>query len=430
MAGCVDDAGFGVLAADVLERLRRAGTARPSDAEMEAMSKQTTDLLGQTAFSDLALRAFTDEEGPAAGIELLETIVRSVRSHGVVGWLFRMVWAAHTSLIEADDRQWSQSEQEVTALFSYLDSLNAMAAWVLLRWARDTRRAAAWATLLLAGQYPDALDAMRAEADIATGPADADDAGTGDGTADGDIAGSDGVAGTGDGDGTGVGERAGERDRNHDGDGACGGDGNGDGDGDGDRDRDRDRDDARDAADGGSACRLPVPDRGVRGPDGVAWRGAAGYAAASRYIEEEYHARMQRVQASDAHDGGEPWPGRSHVDRCAVQVLGLRMALLVQQSYDDGDDAAFARCMTVLRECRSCVEQHGLDALPVLMMSAVQPVPDDKRSEDDRIDDARRMGADTAVVMLSWVDDADHAAALASALLDLDMVRYMQIAQW
>lgn len=141
----------------------------PSSRAAHGVVARGYDVFGQGAFGDMVALSCTVSPGAGAAraeaMRFLDGVISVVGKSGMVGWLFRVLWRADGSLLDAygrvaEGRMPLPGEESAGELEGYVDAVCRMGAWVLLRWSLDDDVTRVWADLLLQGRYLEVLDGM------------------------------------------------------------------------------------------------------------------------------------------------------------------------------------------------------------------------------------------------------------------------------
>lgn len=371
-----------------LEDVSREDNARRTQ---EVLS-QIEDLFGDTIFSDMTAYAFQTGDGDQQGLLFFREAVKVVNQYGVIGWLFRMFWAAHESLADAEERSRSESVplpggESLDDVMVYMRELNSMASWILLRWTQDNKRTNAWARLLLSGRYSEVLDTWLPEASVVF-----DAKGFDEYAKDINLAKND----------KGVSLAASVKSKSED-----------------------------------EAVQLDLLEESTSFSmeDGLLTRqrmplirAARQYAFDSAHIEwviSQNHGQWFSSSSTNR------WRVFDYVTEKMTAVMGLGLSLALQDSINCDNHEALHQCLSVLSDFRECVRMNGIPALPIFMMSIVADMTSGGETEDndeDTLLQSRLMAADAAGVILSWIDDAILAHDMAISLLRRDMQAYARYA--
>lgn len=133
----------------VSSRRRASGT----DDELYA---RALNVFGQNSFSDVFFIPVGEDDwdGISEANDLLVAVKETVDSRGFLGWLFDVIWSADSSLRQTAEEHPDQLEQ----VAQYLVQVCRMAAFVLLKWMKNSFQATQLALLFLLGNYDQALN--------------------------------------------------------------------------------------------------------------------------------------------------------------------------------------------------------------------------------------------------------------------------------
>ena len=351
----------------------------PSSRAAHGVVARGYDVFGQGAFGDMVALSCTVSPGAGAAraeaMRFLDGVISVVGKSGMVGWLFRVLWRADGSLLDAygrvaEGRMPLPGEESAGELEGYVDAVCRMGAWVLLRWSLDDDVTRVWADLVLQGRYLEVLDGMMPYVSVSFDSRGVErmkevlafrESGAGLGSSSGS---SVSVA-----DAVGVST------------------------------------DSVDADVADAAWDAALSDAAI-GLD-------AGVVRASR----QYVFDSEHVEAAC-------------VDSKARGLVGARLASLLMRAVDERDGEALHEVLGVLSDCRDCVRGYGVPALPIMLAGMGQDMTARRggRRDDGSSPEALDMSAAAAVVALTWIADVKAARNMGLALLSGDMPGYVRLA--
>lgn len=376
----------------------------PSSRAAHGVVARGYDVFGQGAFGDMVALSCTVSPGAGAAraeaMRFLDGVISVVGKSGMVGWLFRVLWRADGSLLDAygrvaEGRMPLPGEESAGELEGYVDAVCRMGAWVLLRWSLDDDVTRVWADLLLQGRYLEVLDGMMPYVSVSFDSRGVErmkevlafrESGAGLGSSSGS---SVSVA-----DAVGVST------------------------------------DSVDADVADAAWDAALSDAAI-GLDAGVVRASRQYVFDSEHVEAACGV-LAGVESGDACSNvvAGPWLDRNFVDSKARGLVGARLVSLLMRAVDERDGEALHEVLGVLSDCRDCVRGYGVPALPIMLAGMGQDMTARRggRRDDGSSPEALDMSAAAAVVALTWIADVKAARNMGLALLSGDMPGYVRLA--
>ncbi|PLS29815.1 hypothetical protein [Bifidobacterium parmae] len=150
---------------DEVEALRRFTVPVPPERQKNIID-HAAELFGETLFADMAIAVVGNRDTDALEeyLRFVDAVDSTVRAKGVVGWLFRMLWDADTSVTETVRE--SEDNNEVASARGYLRDVCVMAATIMLQCLADKEISTRLAALLLGDRYDDVLSIWLPQADV------------------------------------------------------------------------------------------------------------------------------------------------------------------------------------------------------------------------------------------------------------------------